>query len=96
MAETTYFGVPPDGMDLTESRTESNNAIGIILFVVAVIAVTLRTIARLRFQNVSLAADDYFMYGGLVRAPILTPDFETPRLRLPPDSSCVSATWRVV
>ena len=68
MAEKmTYFGYPPEGMDLTASRTHSNNAIGIVLLVIAVIAVALRTIARLRFQNVSLAADDYFMYAGLVR-----------------------------
>jgi hypothetical protein len=64
--DNPYFLNPPEGLDLTESRTEPNNAIGIALFIMAVIAVGLRTIARLQFQNVSLAADDYLLYGRLV------------------------------
>ncbi|PGG99230.1 hypothetical protein AJ79_08622 [Helicocarpus griseus UAMH5409] len=58
MADSPYFVNPPPDMDLTESRTKVNNGIAIALFVLAVIAVVLRTIARLRFQRVTLAADD--------------------------------------
>lgn len=65
-SENPYFSNPPEGIDLSESRTASNNAIGIVLFILAVIAVTLRTIARIYFQRVRLEADDYFMYGGMV------------------------------
>lgn len=61
-----FFSDPPEGIDLSESRTSTNNAIGIALFTLAVIAVILRTIARLHFQKVRLEADDYFMYAGMV------------------------------
>jgi hypothetical protein len=90
--ENPYFSNPPVGLDLTESRTESNNAIGIALFIMAVIAVVLRTIARLRFQNVSFAADDYLLYGGLVRVLMsrLVIDMLTGG-----NSSCALGTWLV-
>lgn len=66
MTAHPFFENPPPDLDLSENRTKTNNAIGIALFVLAVIAVTLRTISRLYFQKVKLGPDDYFMYGAMV------------------------------
>ncbi|KAH7034233.1 hypothetical protein B0J12DRAFT_582106 [Macrophomina phaseolina] len=55
------IGEPPPGLDLTGSRTATNNAIGIVLFALATAAMGLRLLARLRFQNVGLDWDDYLM-----------------------------------
>ncbi|KAH6642043.1 hypothetical protein C7974DRAFT_326944 [Boeremia exigua] len=60
-----YFANPPPGLDLTESRTASNNAVGIILFVLSVIFVGLRLLTRLRLKREKLGLDDYFMFLGL-------------------------------
>lgn len=57
---------PPAGLDLTESRTATNNAIGIVLFALATAAMGLRLLARLRFQKVGLDWDDYLMGLGWV------------------------------
>lgn len=61
-----YFSNPPPGMDLSEDRTRSNNAIGIVLFILSAIAVGLRVLSRTRYQHVNLALDDYLMFLGLV------------------------------
>ncbi|KAK2750977.1 hypothetical protein FQN57_000052 [Myotisia sp. PD_48] len=66
MSDSPFFSNPPPGLDLTENRTSANNAIGIALFVLAVIAVTLRIISRIYFQKVKLGPDDYFMLAGLL------------------------------
>jgi hypothetical protein len=64
MAE--YFTNPPPGLDLTESRTASNNAVGTVLFVLSLIFVTLRFYTRLRLKFERLGLDDYLMLFGLV------------------------------
>ena len=60
-----YFANPPPGLDLSESRTASNNAIGIVLFVLSAIFVGLRLLTRLRLKREKLGLDDYFMFLGL-------------------------------
>jgi hypothetical protein len=60
-----YFSNPPPGLDLHESRTASNNAIGIVLFTLSAIFVGLRMLTRLKFQEAGLGLDDYLMVGGL-------------------------------
>jgi len=62
-----YFANPPPGLNLYESRTASNNAIGIVLFVLSAIFVGLRLLTRLRYQHAGLELDDYLMFLGLVR-----------------------------
>lgn len=61
-----YFANPPPGLDLNESRTAENNAIGIVLFVLSAIFVGLRTLTRLHYQRVKLQLDDWLIYLGLV------------------------------
>lgn len=61
-----YFANPPPGLDLSESRTSENNAIGIVLFVLSAIFVGLRLLTRLRYQQANLGLDDYLMFVGLV------------------------------
>jgi hypothetical protein len=56
----------PAGVDLSESRTASNNAIGIVLFVLSLIFVALRLVVRLRMKHEPLGLDDYLMFVGLV------------------------------
>jgi hypothetical protein len=58
-----FTDVPP-GLDLTESRTASNNAIGIVLFVLSLIFVGLRLFVRLRMKREPLGLDDYLMFLG--------------------------------
>ncbi|CAG5180885.1 uncharacterized protein ALTATR162_LOCUS9486 [Alternaria atra] len=60
-----YFANPPAGIDLTESRTASNNAIGIVLFVLSFIFVGLRLLTRLRLKREPLGLDDHLMFLGL-------------------------------
>jgi hypothetical protein len=62
---TDYFKNPPPGLDLTESRTASNNAIGIVLFILSLIFVALRLFVRLRLKHEPLGLDDYLMFLGL-------------------------------
>jgi hypothetical protein len=61
-----YFKNPPLGLDLSESRTASNNAIGIVLFILSFIFVALRIFVRLRLKHEPLGLDDYLMCVGLV------------------------------
>ena len=60
-----YFANPPPELDLNESRTASNNAIGIILFVLSAIFVGLRLLTRVRLKRERLGLDDYLMFVGL-------------------------------
>ena len=60
-----YFANPPPGIDLSESRTASNNAIGIVLFVLSFVFVALRLLTRLRLKREVLGLDDYLMFLGL-------------------------------
>jgi hypothetical protein len=60
-----YFANPPPGLDLTESRTASNNAIGIVLFVLSLVFVALRLFVRLRLKREPLGLDDYLIFLGL-------------------------------
>lgn len=60
-----YFSNPPPGIDLTESRTTTNNAIGIVLFALSLIFVALRLLTRLRIKHETIGLDDYLMFLGL-------------------------------
>ncbi|KAF9700472.1 hypothetical protein EKO04_001789 [Ascochyta lentis] len=60
-----YFANPPPGLDLTESRTATNNAVGIVLFVLSAIFVGLRLLTRLKLKRERLGLDDYLMFLGL-------------------------------
>jgi hypothetical protein len=60
-----YFSNPPLGLDLFETRTASNNAIGIVLFILSAIFVGLRILTRLKFQRAGLGLDDTLMIAGL-------------------------------
>jgi hypothetical protein len=60
-----YFANPPPGLDLSESRTARNNAVGIILFVLSFVFVALRLYTRLRLKRERLGLDDYLMFLGL-------------------------------
>lgn len=60
-----YFANPPPGLNLAESRTASNNAIGIVLFVLSFVFVGLRLFTRLRVKREPLGLDDYLMFLGL-------------------------------
>lgn len=61
---TFNFTDVPAGVDLNESRTASNNAIGIVLFVLSLIFVALRLFVRLHMKHESLGLDDYLMFLG--------------------------------
>lgn len=61
-----YFSNPPPGIDLSESRTAANNAVGIVLFVLSAIFVGLRWLTRMRYQRAELRLDDWLMLLGLV------------------------------
>lgn len=58
---------PPEHWNPNESRTASNNAIGIVLFILSVFFVGLRVLARLRYQRQKIGLDDYLIFLGLVR-----------------------------
>lgn len=60
-----YFADPPPEVDLSESRTASNNAVGIVLFALSAIFVGLRLLTRLRLKRERLGLDDYLMFLGL-------------------------------
>jgi hypothetical protein len=60
-----YFANPPPGLDLTESRTASNNAVGTILFALSALFVGLRLLTRLKLKREPLGLDDYLMFVGL-------------------------------
>lgn len=60
-----FFENPPPGIDLSESRTATNNAIGIVLFVLSLVFVMLRLFTRLKVKREALGLDDYLMFLGL-------------------------------
>ena len=60
-----YFANQPPGLDLSESRTATNNAVGIVLFALSLVFVALRLITRLRLKHETLGLDDYLMFLGL-------------------------------
>jgi hypothetical protein len=60
-----YFANPPPGLNLNESRTATNNAVGIILFVLSLVFVALRLFTRLRLKRETIGLDDYLMFLGL-------------------------------
>jgi hypothetical protein len=60
------FTNPPPGIALHASRTASNNAIGIVLFVLSAVFVGLRVFTRRKFQRLALGLDDHLMNLGLV------------------------------
>jgi hypothetical protein len=63
-----FLANAPPGLDLHESRTASNNVIGIVLFILSAIFVGLRLLTRLRYHNrTGLELDDYLIFIALVR-----------------------------
>ncbi|KAJ0384229.1 hypothetical protein COL922a_008823 [Colletotrichum nupharicola] len=52
------FGPPPDGVDLAESQATKNNAIVIVLLVIAALSVAGRLVARSKYGP-GLSLDDY-------------------------------------
>ncbi|KAK1919457.1 hypothetical protein P3342_013196 [Pyrenophora teres f. teres] len=60
-----YFTNPPPGLNLAESRTATNNAIGIVLFALSFVFVGLRLYTRKRVKREPLGLDDYLMFLGL-------------------------------
>lgn len=60
-----YFANPPPGINLNESWSAANNAVGIVLFVLSAIFVGLRLITRLKLKRERLGLDDYLMFLGL-------------------------------
>ncbi|KAJ4990886.1 hypothetical protein SVAN01_03675 [Stagonosporopsis vannaccii] len=61
-----YFADPPSAVNLNESRTATNNAIGIVLFALSAFFVGLRLLTRLKLKRERLGLDDYLMFLGLV------------------------------
>lgn len=62
---TDYFADPPQGLNLSESRTATNNAIAIVLFALSAFFVGLRLLTRLRLKRERISLDDYLMFLGL-------------------------------
>ncbi|KAJ6130756.1 hypothetical protein N7512_003536 [Penicillium capsulatum] len=60
-----YFGEPPAGIDLTESRVGVNNGAVIAMLSLAVVAVLLRFMARSALRN-GFKADDWLAIGSLL------------------------------
>lgn len=60
-----FFGDPPPGLNLSESRTASDLAIVVVLFILSLFFVLLRVYTRLRLVHKALALDDYLMFLGL-------------------------------
>ncbi|KAF2498184.1 hypothetical protein BU16DRAFT_456256 [Lophium mytilinum] len=60
-----YFSNPPPGLDLSENRTASNNAVGAVLFGLSAVFVGLRLLTRLKYQHAALGLDDWLMFFGL-------------------------------
>lgn len=50
---------------MNESRTATNNAVGIVLFALSTVFVGLRLLTRLKLKRERLGADDYLMFLGL-------------------------------
>ena len=57
---------PPPGLNLSESRGETNTTIGVILLLTAAFFLFLRLLTRLRYQGAGIELDDHLMSLGLV------------------------------
>lgn len=69
---TDIFGPQPPGIDLNDNQTPQINATVIALYIVAVIAVILRFVTRIKVQRISLGLDDWLIAASLVsRLPFL-------------------------
>ncbi|KAF4455040.1 integral membrane protein Pth11-like [Fusarium austroafricanum] len=64
MTPNPIFANQPPRIDLSESRTASNNVIGIVMFALATLAMVLRVISKLRYQQKKLDFDEYLMFAG--------------------------------
>lgn len=60
-----YFAVPPSILNSNESRSATNNAIGVVLFALSTLFVGLRLLTRLKLKREKLGLDDYLMFLGL-------------------------------
>lgn len=60
------FGPPPHNIDLDENKTPENNGAMITVYVLAVIAVILRFVSRMKVQRTFLAADDWVIAASVV------------------------------
>ncbi|KAF7617949.1 integral membrane protein PTH11-like protein [Aspergillus flavus] len=63
---TDIFGPQPPGIDLNDNQTPQINATVIALYIVAVIAVILRFVTRIKVQRISLGLDDWLIAASLV------------------------------
>lgn len=63
---TDIFGPQPPGIDLNDNQTPQINATVIALYIVAVIAVILRFVTRIKVQRISLGIDDWLIAASLV------------------------------
>lgn len=66
MTVTDIFGPQPPGIDLNDNQTPQINATVIALYIVAVIAVILRFVTRIKVQRISLGIDDWLIAASLV------------------------------
>ena len=70
---TDIFGPKPPSIDLSDNQTPQINATVIALYIVAVVAVMLRFVTRIKIQNIRLGIDDWLIAASLVsRLPSLT------------------------
>ncbi|OOO14096.1 hypothetical protein OAory_01026910 [Aspergillus oryzae] len=66
---TDIFGPQPPGIDLNDNQTPQINATVIALYIVAVIAVILRFVTRIKVQRISLGLDDWLIAASLFADP---------------------------
>ncbi|KAJ1708398.1 integral membrane protein PTH11-like protein [Aspergillus flavus] len=64
---TDIFGPQPPGIDLNDNQTPQINATVIALYIVAVIAVILRFVTRIKVQRISLGIDDWLIAASLLQ-----------------------------
>ncbi|KAE8320092.1 hypothetical protein BDV41DRAFT_559600 [Aspergillus transmontanensis] len=63
---TDIFGPQPPSIDLNDNQTPQINATVIALYIVAVIAVILRFVTRIKVQKISLGIDDWLIAASLI------------------------------
>ncbi|KAE8365612.1 hypothetical protein BDV27DRAFT_144277 [Aspergillus caelatus] len=63
---TDIFGPQPPGIDLNDNQTPQINATVIALYIVAVVAVILRFVTRIKIQNIRLGIDDWLIAASLI------------------------------
>ncbi|RHZ57293.1 putative integral membrane protein Pth11-like [Aspergillus thermomutatus] len=66
IAMSSPFGEPSPGIDLKENHTPRNNATVIALYILAIIAILLRIIARLKVQHANVLVDDWLIGTALI------------------------------